>query len=383
MAISKKYRQGAEDVGKLAGKALDHVAERIEKGTRKLERAVSRQVEINNAVFDMLDEDAARLTILEIGYKPIDMRMVYAFSPEIKAGIARVISDIPCSYKTQRYQMLLLARLGITPLPANKRIDLSGDAAAATATMLFKLSAVDDSENAQEAIENALDSLNISRTELKRIAGQISELSEMMADSFGEFIIRELDDPESFTNPIIKPSKVKHKIKGILVGKAGSGKYTLLQGIFEYENAPKLSKTIEGTEFTLFSDESGQVALYNTPGFELGDQTALVNNIHELVKSESINVLLYCVNDASRRFEAFEADLVRSIRNLNSNLAVYVALTNCIQPDGDDTKELIQYISSQTNHTRVIPVLEKKKTIANVTIEPHGIRELIEVIAYE
>lgn len=383
MAINKKYKQGADDIGKIAGKALDLFADRMEENTEAVRAAVKKQVSINEGIFDCLDEYDKRLEILEFGYRPVDMSMVYKFSPKIKACIAGMLCGIPCGELGRDYLAHIFLFLGVSPAQNENSSLLNDTAAEVTAGFLFKLSAIDDSEEAQSAISEALDSLAISKKSLMRIASQISNVQETLKDSFYDYMIKELEDPEFFIRPIISPRKMLRKIQGVLIGRTGSGKTTLIQRIFAQEKMKMTASKIQNTIFTLYSDDSNKFNLFDTPGLKLGDQRELFSALRKLVTEKSVNTLVYCVNLSFLRFEEIEGELIRSIRNEIPSLSIYVVLTNCCQPDSDEVQQMTKRIQGLTNYVPVIPVLAKDKSVGDFTFEAYGIREFVKEIAYE
>ena len=383
MAINKKYKQGADDIGKIAGKALDLFADRMEENTEAVRAAVKKQVSINEGIFDCLDEYDKRLEILEFGYRPVDMSMVYKFSPKIKACIAGMLCGIPCGELGRDYLAHIFSFLGVSPAQNENSSLLNDTAAEVTAGFLFKLSAIDDSEEAQSAISEALDSLAVSKKSLMRIASQISNVQETLKDSFYDYMIKELEDPEFFIRPIISPRKMPRKIQGVLIGRTGSGKTTLIQSIFAQEKMKMTTSKIQNKIFTLYSDDSNKFNLFDTTGLKLGDQRELFSALRKLVAEKSVNTLVYCVNLSLLRFEEIEGELIRSIRNEIPSLSIYVVLTNCCQPDSDEVQQMTKHIQGLTNYVPVIPVLAKDKSVGDFTFEAYGIREFVKEIAYE
>lgn len=224
-----------------------------------------------------------------------------------------------------------------------------------------------------EAVQNAL-----SRSRLSEGAGCIVEnmyndLKKVVPDRYAEL------SSLAKKYKVEQSNKIQRRINGVVVGREDSEKNTLLSSILKHESMGIATSTVGSAIFDRYFSVNNMLTLYDTPGLELGDMSNNIQNIKALVKEKAINTLLYCVSFKSTRFFPAEAELISELRKEKRNLAVYIILTECSDPDDDDEQKMIRYIREQTNNAKVISVYTKKY----INVSPYGIQELIDEVAYE
>lgn len=379
MKLNKQYKQGADDMAKLGAKALDHVSAKVEHGVGHLENYVEKQNVVNDQIFDLLDSDDARLIRLEMGYKPLDLKTIFRLPAVEKAVIARLVIDIPCSEEGRKYQSTILAQLGVSPIVSDHLPSLSGDAAEAAAMFLYKISEFEDDETVQRSVDEAVDTLEIAGKTLTRIKQQTAELKTKLGEAqFRQLLFTELTSPDILKKPLTHEKNAR-SVKAVVSGKTGAGSTELIRSILDGAEETTVRMLDDSTK--VYEEPSGMLQLYDTYGLSLQNGSDMQQYLAELVEKENINVLLYCVRADSHRFEDFEANLIRSLRNCQSNLSVYIVITACINKT--EGHQLAEYIKSKTNHAPVVMVLEKDLETDNGVVAAYGVPELVEIISHD
>ena len=124
----------------------------------------------------------------------------------------------------------------------------------------------------------------------------------------------------------------------IIAGVTGSGKSTLINNVFNFEDKKKAFTSVGGNRGTVHIDvyekEGVPVKIWDTVGLEMKkeitDQT-----IAEMKKviadpSNSIHVIWYCINVGTSRYQEAEVEFVKSL--YDKNLPFIIVLTQCIKP---------------------------------------------------
>ncbi len=204
-------------------------------------------------------------------------------------------------------------------------------------------------------------------------------------------------NPQDITNRIMEEiKKVKDSLKVLnimVMGKTGVGKSTLINNVFN----EKLAETGIGKPVTSrirkYTKEGFPLAIYDTPGLELGGENAIDELLKEVVKtidegaktgdvSKMIHCIWYCVSSTSHRFEDAEKNFIN--RFLESagkyNVPVIIVLTQSISED--DARELKAEIEKENLAVaQIIPVLAADYKISkDYTAKAFGMDRLIDVV---
>ncbi|GAA0582494.1 GTP-binding protein [Paractinoplanes ferrugineus] len=195
-------------------------------------------------------------------------------------------------------------------------------------------------------------------------------------------------DPEQhFTDEVKSLLDGGARLNIIMAGKLGVGKSSLLNGIFGTDEAPTGVGASVTTRIKRYPLAGSPIAIYDTPGIELGrdHQGVIGDYLAEIRKNASdpdrrIHFALYCINSNGSRYEDFELDV---IRQLATELPVFVVLTQCLGPEDPRALDLARKIDElgvpmQEGH--VFRVLARPLTFGPATLAPFGLPELVEAI---
>lgn len=175
-----------------------------------------------------------------------------------------------------------------------------------------------------------------------------------------------------------------HPINILLAGKTGVGKSTLINNVFR----ERLAATGIGKPITKhlrrISKKGIPVALYDTRGLELQQETqeTVKKEIFDTIErqkekglTEAIHAAYYCINANSSRIEQMEIDM---IQELSAKVPVIVVLTQSI---GEPSNAFRSYIAElNLNVVNVINVMAEDYAISDdITIPSFGLKELIQM----
>lgn len=151
-------------------------------------------------------------------------------------------------------------------------------------------------------------------------------------------------------------------------GKTGVGKSTLINSIFREEIATTgigepITKIIKK-----YKKEGVPVNIYDTPGFEVGDnkeQEEVMNFISKQNSSTNItnhiHIMWYCIAGAGARIEESEINFISEIKK-RVDIPIIIVLTKCDQ-DMDESKKLKEYIHKKNLPVSNIVVTSSSKKI--------------------
>lgn len=140
----------------------------------------------------------------------------------------------------------------------------------------------------------------------------------------------------------------------LICGQTGAGKSSIVNFIFKDEVA-KVSDGAPCTrDITLF--KSDLVNIYDSEGYELGKEDYykkmlfdefLCKDEHKGIDGEeSVHLVWYVVNGASKRFTPYDAELCRKIRAEKYKLCIIISQID--QLDENQLKEMVQSVKQQT-----------------------------------
>lgn len=189
------------------------------------------------------------------------------------------------------------------------------------------------------------------------------------------------------------------KLNIVIMGKTGAGKSTLLNAIMEEDIAPTGIGQPITKENAVYSRKlllplgmkntngcyglvGKQVILYDTVGLEidkeitdrtLGEIQQFITKARDNEKEKDVTVILFCVSYRSSRFEAYEADLIKTL-SIDYEIPFVIALTQCID---DDESELEKQLKRDLPEIPVTRVLAKDYKIRGGIVKAFGITELL------
>ncbi|MGH3914846.1 MAG: YcjF family protein [Pseudonocardiaceae bacterium] len=182
----------------------------------------------------------------------------------------------------------------------------------------------------------------------------------------------------------------KAQLNVMLAGRVGVGKSTLVNAIFGEQIAetgvgPSITQTIQR-----YSRPETPIAVYDTPGIELGVEAELLAKTYlteiraQIGEDDTrIHFCLYCVRARDERFEAVEAEVVKA---LAKDVLVALVLTQCPTSEDPRASNFAQYLNSLS-----LPVLDEKcfmtlaqeDKVAGVKLAPFGLAELVSSIYHQ
>ena len=133
------------------------------------------------------------------------------------------------------------------------------------------------------------------------------------------------DVAEKIMAAIKNVQKNMTRLNIMVMGKTGAGKSTLINQVF----SRNLALTGVGKPVTQairkYELEDFPLAIYDTPGLELGGENAIEELLKEAKEvlskgamrgiSETIHCIWYCVSTPSHRFEEAEVEFIKKIRD--------------------------------------------------------------------
>lgn len=190
------------------------------------------------------------------------------------------------------------------------------------------------------------------------------------------------------------------KIRIVIMGKTGVGKSTIINSVLGEERA----KTGDGAAITRenkvyeckrlvdlkkndgdskYSKVNCAISLYDTVGLEI-DRNITRETLKKIQKhiedakrnssEEDVNIVWFCINERSNRFESFEADLIKQL-SIEYEIPFVIVLTQCISKKSGMLAEEIQ---------KKMPNVPIRRIMASdylfddeITIKSFGLDELL------
>ncbi|MBO4776688.1 MAG: 50S ribosome-binding GTPase [Lachnospiraceae bacterium] len=182
------------------------------------------------------------------------------------------------------------------------------------------------------------------------------------------------------------------KLNIMVMGKTGAGKSTLINNVF----SRNLAQTGVGKPVTQsirkYEIEDFPLAIYDTPGLELGGE----NSIDELLKeakevlskgamrgiSETIHCIWYCVSTPSHRFEEAEIEFIKKFLDEANVFCVPVIIVLTQSYSKKDAKALLSEIEKENlGVVQIVPVLAADVDIDDdYVIKAYGMDTLIDIV---
>ena len=161
---------------------------------------------------------------------------------------------------------------------------------------------------------------------------------------------------------------MSRNVNVVIMGKTGVGKSTLVNAVFKR----KLAKTGVGKAVTIknekynnriyFHNQPIDLTLYDTVGLEIDSeknkstlskiQSHISNQAHDNI--DDINIIWYCINANSNRFEQYEDELLKQLR-YQYEIPYIIVLTQSWSRKSADA--LTQRLLSWNQNLMIIPIL--------------------------
>ncbi|MBR0168033.1 MAG: GTPase domain-containing protein [Synergistaceae bacterium] len=181
----------------------------------------------------------------------------------------------------------------------------------------------------------------------------------------------------------------------IIAGVTGSGKSTLINNVFSFEDKKKALTAVGGNRGTVridvYKKEGVPVKIWDTVGLEMKkeitDQT--IAEMKKVIANpkNNIHVIWYCINILSSRYQEAEADFVKSL--YDKNLPFIIVLTQCVK-----SKKQIDAFEATVRETNekngmpgieIVQVLSESYSFENplteetLTVPAFGLDELVNI----
>lgn len=175
------------------------------------------------------------------------------------------------------------------------------------------------------------------------------------------------------------------------MGQSGNGKSTIVNAIMGKDVAPTGKGAAVTTKNQIYSvsyrsgNDYWSLNLYDTVGIELSDnvtQAALIDIKEQLKSSQKssstfdVNLVWFCINNRSSRFQDFEIDLIRKL-SYEYEIPFVIVMTQCLD---NQIGELEQIIQAEMPEVVTARILAKDYPLRGGTIIPaYGLDELLKL----
>ena len=156
-----------------------------------------------------------------------------------------------------------------------------------------------------------------------------------------------------------------------VVGKKGSGKSTLIEGIAREK----------GDSFEIKASEKCKRYIDKNNNIEWIELRGIAFSAIQDLAREDLSTVIYCVSGDVGRIEDKEKEFIEKIRTSLSPVKVLTVLTKCYK---EEVQKILDEIEKLTNHVEAFPVLAKEykaserehAMAASYVVAPFGLKEL-------
>ena len=219
------------------------------------------------------------------------------------------------------------------------------------------------------------------------------KFSDNYVESFKKNSKKIIDEYDTKKNQIL----IEH-INFIVIGAAGVGKSSFINQSLLLENEKKaregVGESVTDESHLYTSEKLTSVRMWDTQGIDYKiNQQVILNEIKNLVNTglqkgpdHFINIILYCINTTSNRFQEEEGKLIQKIMELYPSDNLPVIITQLQSYSMEDAKTLaikIREILSKYLEENIVKKIEiksvvsRKKIMNGIVFKAHGIQELL------
>lgn len=188
----------------------------------------------------------------------------------------------------------------------------------------------------------------------------------------------------------------------VVMGKTGTGKSTLVNAVMGYEaaetgkgRAVTQKNEVYSRSILLPKNPGGQnsgmvgrkINLYDTVGLEidknvtskvLNDLKCLIQKAQNDSGENDINLVWFCINSESKRFEPYEMDLIRML-SIEYEIPFIIVMTQCLEEKNTFERQ----IEIDMPEIALMRVLAKDYKLRTGVIPAFGVQELVRRSVFE
>lgn len=163
------------------------------------------------------------------------------------------------------------------------------------------------------------------------------------------------------------------KTKVAVAGKSGSRKTDVIKAIANYKHIDIRCTNENGIEE--YADNKSGIVFYEIPGMQIGDGSlSFAENYFDNLADAGLSALIYCFG--VKKYENAEVDYIRRVKKLYPDISILIVLTQSYEEE-NEIERVVDEFSREFDPIRVIPVLEKDKTIKTGSVIPaFGIEDI-------
>lgn|GEM_PF-688674 len=372
ISMNKKYIQGADDVSKVAAKALSKVGDEIKFVANEQQRQDQKQSRFNHEIIDVTKKHDGDIKKLKFGSAYIDFALIEMLSPEVRSIISWVVREVAKDDDVCKEIALLIVQKLSAVRYASPSMELirNMDKDAQRLCTFLMHALLKKAETEGEAKKRADEFLHY------------IELSSQTKDEIWDYV-SEMEDGELFT--LIQNSK-QAKTNVLVVGRNTVYLSSVINYIFGKKLAPKGFNQNESAVETI-TTENSPVAISGV--FEIADDLhnndlladKIINHIKSQYNSDTVSSIIYCISMERGRFLDYEENFLTKILR-SADISVVFALTPSMNKM--QSKEIKDNISSRLDgfDIRFADLLTESVLTGDTEINPFGNKELLDAIYY-